>query len=553
MTRAAPPALVTVILPCHDVAAHVGAAIGSLRAQSFTDFEALVIDDGSRDGTSEAAQAAIGTDARFRLITTAQRGLSAARNLGLDAARGSLVAFLDGDDRYAPEFLAAHLAALEQSGADWTASAISLLAPDGTLTPHPAIHGATHGHGDAHWISLEDARVVAKLFPSAWNKLYRRDLIGDLRFRDGALYEDHPFFWALATRAGRIRYLPRALYHYRQGRAGQITERGDRQILQQITRLEEVAQILRKSGLSHQTEGLSLLTTRLVHERLQPVTSHALRAAFLDAASGFLRAQGLGWARGGARDIPAGLAPALDPEMRLTVIVRGTQGPAMQRTREALTAQRLPVTILPAPSEGAFFATALRVETPWLAILRAGDCPTPDWAEASLETLRAASPAPCIGLVRVGPDDGLARAGCPAPDMAALILRRDLLEALPADARAWARMPEAAAACCLVHSLQALGARVIGLSEGVIEIAAPAPLPLRATARALRGWPDLSGDAASACFAHRVQIQMTRLPHRRARLRLALQAALIRRTAGLPPPPRDVALGPYLRVLMGRG
>ena len=80
---------ISVIVPVYNVHAHVGAAIASLRAQTWGDFEALVIDDGSTDGSGELARAAIGDDPRFRLITQANRGLSGARNTGLDAAIGS--------------------------------------------------------------------------------------------------------------------------------------------------------------------------------------------------------------------------------------------------------------------------------------------------------------------------------------------------------------------------------------------------------------------------------------------------------------------------------
>ncbi len=97
---------ITVILPCRDLEAQIGTAIASLRAQSFPAFEALVIDDGSSDGTRAAAQRAIAGDCRFTLIATPPAGLSVARNIGLDRARGACIAFLDGDDSYAPDFCA---------------------------------------------------------------------------------------------------------------------------------------------------------------------------------------------------------------------------------------------------------------------------------------------------------------------------------------------------------------------------------------------------------------------------------------------------------------
>ncbi len=120
LSGSAPPA-VSVIVPMHDVAAHAGAAIASLRAQTFAGFEAIVIDDGSSDGSGDVALAAMAGDARFRLVRQPNCGLSAARNAGLAAAHGRFIAFLDGDDRLAPEFLARMLAAIESDGGPWVA------------------------------------------------------------------------------------------------------------------------------------------------------------------------------------------------------------------------------------------------------------------------------------------------------------------------------------------------------------------------------------------------------------------------------------------------
>ena len=141
MTGARPP-LVSVIVPVFNVAEHVAEAIASLRGQTLADFEVLVVDDGSTDGSGDRARAAMGDDARFRMVRQPNGGLSAARNTGLDQARGAFVAFLDGDDAFAPEFLATLHAALQQHGTDWAACGIALLYPDGTRQAHAAMHAS---------------------------------------------------------------------------------------------------------------------------------------------------------------------------------------------------------------------------------------------------------------------------------------------------------------------------------------------------------------------------------------------------------------------------
>ena len=102
---------VSVIVPAYNVAPYIAEALASLQAQTLDAFEAIIIDDGSTDATA-AAIAPFLADPRFRLVRTANCGLSAARNRGIAEARGPLVALLDGDDRYRPDYLARMVAAL---------------------------------------------------------------------------------------------------------------------------------------------------------------------------------------------------------------------------------------------------------------------------------------------------------------------------------------------------------------------------------------------------------------------------------------------------------
>ncbi|MGH0035822.1 MAG: glycosyltransferase family 2 protein [Myxococcota bacterium] len=89
--------LVSVVMPAYDRERYLGRAIASLRAQTFEDFELIVVDDGSRDATAEIAESI--DDPRIRVVRNATNlGVSACRNLGLDLARGELVANLDSDD-----------------------------------------------------------------------------------------------------------------------------------------------------------------------------------------------------------------------------------------------------------------------------------------------------------------------------------------------------------------------------------------------------------------------------------------------------------------------
>ena len=103
---------VSIIMPAYNVEPYVGDAIRSALAQTFTDFELIVVDDGSKDGTADVVKELARQDARIQLVQQANRGLAGARNSALRAARGAFFALLDSDDLWEPEFLAEQMAIL---------------------------------------------------------------------------------------------------------------------------------------------------------------------------------------------------------------------------------------------------------------------------------------------------------------------------------------------------------------------------------------------------------------------------------------------------------
>src|SRR5574338_422820 len=110
MARPSGSPVVSIVMPCYNAARHLATSIGSVQAQTLTDWELIAVDDGSTDDTLDRLQ----TLAAPRIVVHAQpnRGVSAARNAGLQLARGEYVAFLDADDTWTPDFLASMVAAL---------------------------------------------------------------------------------------------------------------------------------------------------------------------------------------------------------------------------------------------------------------------------------------------------------------------------------------------------------------------------------------------------------------------------------------------------------
>lgn len=108
------PPKVSAVIPAYDGERHVAQAIESVLAQTYAPVEIIVVDDGSRDGTAAIVRSFPGV----KLVARANGGVSAARNEGVRHATGSLLAFLDQDDRWTPEKLRLQVAALGEVGDD---------------------------------------------------------------------------------------------------------------------------------------------------------------------------------------------------------------------------------------------------------------------------------------------------------------------------------------------------------------------------------------------------------------------------------------------------
>ncbi len=598
MTTNAPR--ISVIVPVYNVADHVGACIASLRAQTFPDFEALVIDDGATDGSGARAVEAIGGDARFRLIRQENRGLSGARNTGLDAARGEFIAFLDSDDQFAPEFLAQMHGALVEDGGDWVACAIALCFPGGEVSEHSAIHGAPELQpGPARRVPLDDCTRIARHFPSAWNKLYRRSLIKDLRFREGTWFEDHEFFWALASRAGHLLYLPKPLYRHARARPGQITGADDDRVFEQFAVLERLADLMRGSGAAKPEEGLAWLASRLVHERAEVLRSAERRARFLQAAADFFACQGLAFSPSGDTDISAALGLVMGGILPLSVTLHadGAESAAISETLSALEAQSMPdfelfcdnpvllarghlangVPVRPLPS------VSEQAQGRYRVTLRAGDQPVADCFKVWLNGMEAAGASLGIsGFERgswqagyyhsalndpaafapdcagVPPSGGVLaltplRAFRLYPEPAARIVRNDLVVTrFPAPLAEQADLLALAqtAGKCVWFPFPALA---IPFRPGP----GRTPLALARAIRAARDTPpfaDLPLGWEAVILARAVQAAMEAASGRGARLRLLFAALLAMRIAGLRPSadlPADVLISPRLCRLLG--
>lgn len=334
------PPRISIIVPLYNVGAFGALCIDSIKSQTFTDFEVLVIDDGSTDNSCAAAQEAAGGDCRFHFLFQKNMGLSSARNTGLQNARGEFIAFVDSDDRIHPEFLEQLHDSLVQSGADWVACGVTFVRPGETEgEKHPAIHGISlkHAPSEPTLLNFTDWKDIVHHFPSAWNKLYRRTLIEGLSFDVGTYYEDHTFFYRVASRTTHMLYLPLSLYLQTQGRPGQITQDGSARVFEQFDVLLTMKGIMETASKTGAKEAFNQISTRLLFERSQVVRDPLLRARFIESCRHFMTEHELSFSANWDESIGRVWEYVLNGGIPLSIVIPVTAlTPSLHRTLAAL-------------------------------------------------------------------------------------------------------------------------------------------------------------------------------------------------------------------------
>src|ERR1044072_1267030 len=189
---------VSIIIPLYNKAPYVRRALDSIQAQTFSDFEVIVVDDGSTDEGARIVESY--TDARVRLVTQPNAGPGPARNRGIAEAKGEFIAFLDADDEWLPDYLSESLRLLESYGTQAaTISSGYIEYPAGVSREEMWLsRGITDG---VHRLSPQPrpALAVSMLaYMSPWSTVARADVIrkwGGFYSREKCLYAEDAFLW----------------------------------------------------------------------------------------------------------------------------------------------------------------------------------------------------------------------------------------------------------------------------------------------------------------------------------------------------------------------
>ncbi len=209
---------VSVIVPIYNVEPWLPRCVESILAQTHRELEILLVDDGSPDRGGALCDGYAAKDPRVKVLHRENGGLSAARNAGLDAMTGELVAFVDGDDWLEPAALEALYAEMARTGAELVIGGYDRV-EDTTGRTSPAPDSP-----DARRVYPRDegVRRFFRFGCAAWGRLYRRELFDGVRFPVGEINEDEAVMPTLLDRCTCIAETDAILCHYR-CRPGSIT------------------------------------------------------------------------------------------------------------------------------------------------------------------------------------------------------------------------------------------------------------------------------------------------------------------------------------------
>ena len=204
---------VSMIVPVYQVEKYIAQCIESVLNQTFQDFELILIDDGSKDKSGAICDSYAAQDDRIIVMHTENRGAAVARNTGLDHASGKYITFLDGDDYLAENMIARLYEVIENSEYDMAVCDFLNILPDERDNFIVHLKEETV-NGRKVLEHLKNERNFG-VWTVVWNKIYKKEILENLRFPEGKYFEDEFFSNHLYLKVNKIHVIPDILCYHR--------------------------------------------------------------------------------------------------------------------------------------------------------------------------------------------------------------------------------------------------------------------------------------------------------------------------------------------------
>jgi len=201
--------IISIIVPIYKVEPQIEKCLSSIKEQTLTNFEVILVDDGSPDNCGKICDEVAATDARFRVIHQENGGISNARNNGLAIVRGEYIGFVDPDDYIAPDMYEKLYKEIVRTEAD-------IVVCDHFRVEQGKPVPRTSFEKNKVLTSKETLQLLAddSLTSYMWCKLYKKELFEEVKFIEGYNFEDLAILHELVYRATKIAYLHEPLYYY---------------------------------------------------------------------------------------------------------------------------------------------------------------------------------------------------------------------------------------------------------------------------------------------------------------------------------------------------
>ena len=210
----------SIIVPVYKVEQYIHKCVDSILNQTFTDFELILVDDGSPDNCGKICDEYAAKDKRVRVIHKENGGLSDARNAGIDVASGQVIGFVDSDDWIERCMYEEMLSYMEENNLD-------IVCADTNQVKYGKAKFKPRYSKNKIWVKDEAICEILNgtLDNAAWNKIYKRSVIGNVRYPKGRIYEDVATTYKFISNSEKVGYISKPYYNYLK-RKGSIVASG---------------------------------------------------------------------------------------------------------------------------------------------------------------------------------------------------------------------------------------------------------------------------------------------------------------------------------------
>ena len=209
----------SIIVPVYNAERSLTRCLNSIQRQKYSDFEVILVDDGSTDKSNIICREFVQEDERFKLLDQENSGPSVARNRGLNLAQGKYIAFVDSDDYLENDYLNLIKEKFEKADIGVVFIGFHKITQDGSLISK---HILSDDNLDYHSKLLELS--TRDMFGYTWVKVFKREVIGSSIFREDLnLFEDEIFTCQVLNNCCQVGVVEQAIYNYTVGNASALT------------------------------------------------------------------------------------------------------------------------------------------------------------------------------------------------------------------------------------------------------------------------------------------------------------------------------------------